>query len=141
MSNSENAAPNQIMLKAGHADLAALIGRVLICVLFFISGVWKLQSADGTIGYIASVGLPLPQLGYVIALVVELGVATALLVGFKPRTMAFIMAVFCIATAVFFHHNFGDQNQMVHFLKNLTMTGGLLQIVAFGAGRYAVSKS
>jgi len=140
MSIYESLATNRITSNAGRADLAALIGRVLICVLFLISGYWKLRDPSGTIGYIASVGLPFPQLGYAIALVVEFGVATALLVGFKARVAALVMAAFCVATAMFFHREFDDQNQTVHFLKNLTMAGGLLQIVAFGAGRYAISK-
>lgn len=141
MSTTETIATNRTASMAGYADLMALLGRVLMCALFFISGVGKLQDPPGTIGYIASVGLPFPQLGYGIALVVELGIATALLVGYKPRAAALVMAAFCVAAAVFFHRDFADQNQMVHFLKNLTMAGGLLQIVAFGAGRMAISKN
>ena len=61
-----------------------------------------------------------------------------LVLGFRARVVAFAMAVFVLATAVFFHRNFADQNQIIHFLKNIMIIGGLLQIAHFGAGRYSL---
>jgi len=116
-----------------HASTIAAIGRILIAVIFVMSGLSKLGASAATQGYIASVGLPLPLLGYVIALAAEIGGGLLLLVGFQTRLIAALLAVFTIATAVFFHNNFADQNTMIHFLKNIMITGGLLQLVAFGS--------
>lgn len=127
----------------GRADAAStdaltryvpLLGRLLLAAIFLISGFGKLTSAEGTIGYIAAAGLPAPQLAYAVALLVELGGGLLLVLGYQTRLAALALAVFTLATAFGFHANFADQNQMIHFLKNIAITGGLLQVVAFGAG-------
>ena len=118
-----------------------LLGRVLIGLPFILSGVSKLAAHDATVGYIGSVGLPLPQLGWLIAIIVEVGGGTLLLAGYRSRLVAGVLAAFALATAIFFHRNFADQNQMIHFLKNLMMAGGLLQIVYFGAGPMSLDAS
>ena len=115
-----------------------LIGRILLAVIFILSGVSKLANPAGTQGYIASVGLPLPLLAYIVAVVVEIGGGALLLVGYRTRLAALAMAVFTVAAAVFFHHAFGDQNQFIHFMKNIAIAGGLLQVFAFGAGAFSV---
>lgn len=114
------------------------LGRLLIALIFILGGYGKIGAYDGTVGYIASVGLPFPALGYVIAIIVELGGGILLLVGFQARIVAAILALFSLATAAFFHNQLGDQNQMIHFLKNLAIAGGLLQIVAHGAGALSI---
>ncbi|HWK45570.1 MAG TPA: DoxX family protein [Stellaceae bacterium] len=111
-----------------------VLGRVLMCVIFVLGGFGKLTHPSGTIGYIAKGGLPLPMVAYVISVIIELGGGLALLVGFKTRWVAAVLAVFCVVTALAFHNNFADQGQMVNFLKNLTMAGGFLFVVAHGAG-------
>ncbi len=116
-----------------------LLGRILIGVPFILSGLSKLAAHEATVGYITSVGLPFAQLGWLIAVVVELGGGALLLSGFRARTVALVLALFTLATAVFFHRNFADQNQMIHFLKNIMIAGGLLQIVYFGAGSRSVA--
>jgi putative oxidoreductase len=116
-----------------YAPTIAAVGRILIAAIFLMSGLSKLGAPAATIGYIASVGLPLPALGFFIALAAEIGGGLLLLVGFQTRLIAALLAVFTLATAVFFHNNFADQNTMIHFLKNIMITGGLLQVVAFGA--------
>jgi putative oxidoreductase len=120
------------------ADVTALLGRVLIAVIFLLSGLSKLAAPTVTIGYIASAGLPLPQLGLVIAVLVEIGGSLALIAGYQTRWAAAALAVFTIAAALAFHNHFADQNQFIHFFKNIAMTGGLLQVVAFGAGRFSL---
>jgi putative oxidoreductase len=115
-----------------------LLGRVLIGGPFILSGLSKLAAHDATIGYIGSVGLPLPQLGWLIAIVVELGGGTLLVIGYRARLVALVLALFALATAIFFHRNFADQNQMIHFLKNIMLVGGLLQIAYFGAGPMSI---
>ena len=69
-----------------------------------------------------------------VAVAVELGGGLLLIAGFQARLVAIVLALFAVVTAVSFHSNFADQNQMIHFLKNVMMAGGLLQITAFGAG-------
>ena len=118
-----------------------LLGRVMIGAPFILSGLGKLMAHDATVGYIGSVGLPLPQVAWLIALLVELGGGALLISGFRARFVALGMAVFALVTAVFFHRNFADQNQMIHFLKNVMLAGGLLQIVYFGAGPLSVDAS
>jgi len=93
-----------------------LVGRVLIGAPFLMSGLGKLAAYAATVGFIASVGLPFASLGGVIAVVLEVGGGALLLVGFRARAVSIVLAVFALATAVFFHRNFADQNQMIHFL-------------------------
>jgi putative oxidoreductase len=115
-----------------------LIGRALISAIFLISVTGKLTAPAATIGYITSAGLPFPPVAYAIAVFIELVGGLSLLVGFQTRIAAAALAVFCVAAALGFHNNFADQNQFFHFFKNIAMTGGLLQVVAFGAGRFSL---
>jgi len=115
-----------------------LFGRFLISVIFLVSGAIKLANIGAMTGYITAVGLPLPAVSFWIAVAVELGAGTLLLVGYRARLVALVLAVYCVITALFFHANFADQMQMMNFLKNLAMAGGLMQVVAFGAGALSV---
>ena len=119
-------------------SILPLIARLHLAPLFILSGVAKLADPNGTIAYIASSGAPLPQLGYVFALAVEVGGGLLLLLGYRTKYVAGAIALFSMAAAMLFHSNFADQNQMVHFLKNVAIAGGLLQVVAFGAGRFSL---
>jgi putative oxidoreductase len=119
-------------------DIASLAGRAMISALFLLSGWGKVNAPAATIGYIASVGLPFATLGFAIAVAVEIGGGLALLLGRRARTAATLIAVYSIATALAFHRNFADPNQFVHFMKNIAIAGGLLQIVASGAGRLSL---
>jgi putative oxidoreductase len=119
-------------------DTIALVGRILIGVLFLMGGLGKVAAPAETQGFIAAVGLPAPVAAYFVALVVELVGSVLLIAGFQVRIVAAGLAVFTLLTAVFFHNNFADQNQMIHFLKNFAILGGLLQVVAFGAGRFSL---
>ena len=114
------------------------IGRLLIGLPFAMSGFGKLAAYGATTGYIASVGLPVPPLAFAVAVAVELGGGLLLVAGYQTRYVAVALALFSIATALSFHNNFADQNQMIHFLKNVMMAGGLLQIAAFGAGAFSL---
>jgi putative oxidoreductase len=115
-----------------------LLGRILIGVPFLMSGLSKLGAYAGTVGYISAVGLPAPVLAYLAAVAIEVGGGALLLAGYRVRLASLVMAVFSLATAFFFHNNFADQNQMIHFLKNVMMAGGLLQITSFGAGAWSL---
>jgi putative oxidoreductase len=115
-----------------------LLGRIMIGAPFVMSGLGKLGSYAVTVGYIAAMGLPVPPLAFIVAVLTELGGGLLLLSGYRARVVSLAMAVFCVVTAIFFHHNFADQNQMIHFLKNVMMAGGLLQIAYFGAGAFSL---
>jgi putative oxidoreductase len=115
------------------------VGRLFIGLPFMVSGLSKLAAYGATIGLIASSRLPLPPpLAYAGAVTVEIGCGLLVIAGYQTRIAAVVLALFCLATAMFFHANFADPNQTFHFIKNLVMTGGLLQIVASGAGAISI---
>ena len=111
-----------------------LLGRVMLGLPFLMSGLGKLAGYSATVAYIAAVGMPFPPLAYAGSVLVEVGGGLLMLLGYRARLVSFVMALFCLATALFFHRNFADQNQMIHFLKNVMIAGGFLQITYFGAG-------
>ena len=105
-----------------------LLGRILIAALFVPAGLAKIAGFAGTTGYIASVGLPLPQVGAAIAVAVEVGFGLMVLVGWRSRLAALGMAVFTVVAGVFFHNFWAaaaDQVQMqqINFFKNLSLAG------------------
>jgi putative oxidoreductase len=108
---------------------AAFVARLCLSTIFMVSGIGKLMSPVATIGEIRSAGLPLPELGLAVAAAIELLCGGALLIGYRVRWAASILAIFSVATAVFFHASFADPNQFTHFLKNIAIAGGLLQVV------------
>jgi putative oxidoreductase len=114
------------------------IGRILIGLPFAMSGLSKLAAYGPTTAMIEAAGLPLPPLAFAVAVAVELGGGLLLILGYRVRLAALALAAFAMATALSFHSNFADQNQMIHFLKNVMMAGGLLQIAAFGAGAVSI---
>jgi putative oxidoreductase len=115
-----------------------LLGRLLIGLPFAMSGFGKLAAYGKTTAMIAAVGLPVPPLACAVAVLVELGGGLLLVLGYQVRPVAIAQAIFTIAAAVSFHNNFADQNQMIQFLKDVMITGGLLQIAAFGAGAFSL---
>jgi len=120
------------------SDTLAIAGRVMIAAIFILSGASKLADPAGTIGYIASAGLPLPQLAFAGAATIELLGGLALVLGYRTRLVALALAIFSILAALSFHSALADQNQFIHFFKNIAMAGGLLQVVAFGGGRFSL---
>jgi putative oxidoreductase len=116
----------------------AAVGRLLIAAIFLISGLGKIATPALTQGFIASARLPFPLLAYLVAIVIEVGGGILLILGYQSRIVASVMAVFTVAAALGFHRDFADQNAMAHFLKNISIAGGLLQIVAFGAGSFSL---
>ena len=119
----------------------ATSGRVLLAAIFVLSGISKLADPAGSAGYIASVGLPAPQLALWGAIAVELLGGLALIAGYKVRLVAAALATFSVVTAALFHAQLGDQTQFIMFFKNIAMAGGLMQIVAFGGGRLSLDRS
>ena len=112
-------------------------GRILLALLFLLAGIGKLGGGyAGTQGYMEAFGVPGILLPLVILL--EIGGALALIVGFQARWAALALAVFCVLSAVMFHSDFADQAQMTNFLKNLSIAGGLLMLYVHGAGAFSI---
>jgi len=123
-------------------NLLTLIGRILLAVMFVLSGIGKIGGFAGTVGYISSAGLPMANLLAIAAIVVEIGAGIALIVGFKARWAAAALVLFTVAAAMLFHNywTLPDDKQMLQqimFMKNLAITGGLLMVMAFGAGAWS----
>ena len=116
-------------------NLADLLGRVLIAAIFLVAGLNKIGGYAGTQGYMEAMGVPGALLPLVIALEV-LG-AIAIIVGWRTRLFAFLLAGFSVVAAVIFHRALGDQMQSILFLKNLAIAGGFLFLLAQGAGAWS----
>lgn len=121
----------------------SLLGRALIALLFVPAGLSKIGSFAGTAGYIASKGVPLPEVCAAIAIAAELGLGLLLLVGFQTRWAALGLAVFTFVITFIFHNFWAMPADMVMmqmqaFFKNLAAVGGLLAIVAWGAGGWSL---
>ena len=131
-------------MHSGSQDLVALIGRILVVGLFLVGGWGKINGLDGTAGYIASKNLPMPQVLAIGAAVVELVAPVLIIIGFKTRLAALVLAAFTLAATVLFHDfwNIAEtgprMQQYMMFSKNTGILGGLLMIVAFGAGRFSI---
>jgi putative oxidoreductase len=126
-----------------HNPIFPLAARLLMVALFLPAGLNKVSGFEGTVGYIASVGLPFATLGAIIAIVVEIVGPLALLVGFQVRWAALALAVFTLVATVFFHNFWAmpaEQQfvQQLMFFKNLGVVGGLLALVASGAGAWSL---
>ena len=134
--NAVDHTPTAVALTGNAA--AALAGRILIAPVFLLSGINKLAAPAAMMGMIQAAGLPAPMLALGVSIAVELVGSLALLLGFRTRVAAAILAIFSVVTALAFHAHFADQNQFIHFFKNLAMAGGLLQIVALGGGRLSL---
>lgn len=120
-----------------------LLARILLMILFIISGWSKLTGFSGTVGYLESLGTPAPMLAAVIAVVMEFFVAIVIVVGFYTRPLAFLFALFTLGTALIGHQfwTMVDAERaanMTQFLKNMSIMGGLLLLSITGAGKYSV---
>jgi putative oxidoreductase len=113
-----------------------LAGRVLLAHIFLLAGINKITGYSGTQGYMEAMGVPGMLLPLVILL--EIGGAVALIVGWQTRLAAYALALFSIVSALIFHSNLGEQMQMILFMKNWAMAGGLLVLAANGAGAFSL---
>ena len=135
-----SASPDQSRLTSmtATAKFAELAGRIFLSALFLLSGVGKIGSYAATAGYMSSVGVPGALLPAAIA--VEVFGALAIILGWKTRITALLLAGFTMLTAFAFHNNFSDQIQMIMFLKNVSIAGGFLLLVANGAGPLSLDR-
>ncbi len=127
-------------------DWAELLGRIVLAVIFVVSGFGKLTGFAGTAGYIASQGLPMPQLLAAVSILIELGGGLAVIIGWKTRWAALAFIVFLIVITPIFHNYWAaPQEQMmaqqINFMKNLSMLGGFLLLLGFGPGRYSLDRA
>jgi putative oxidoreductase len=126
-------------------DELILIARVLLMGLFMIFGWSKLTGFSGTVAYMAAQGVPLPAISAVIAVVAEFFVGIAIVIGFYTRPLAFLLAVYTLATAVIGHHYWAmvgaaRMESMINFYKNVSIMGGLLLLSVTGAGKYSIDR-
>ena len=115
-----------------------MAGRILLVVIFVVSGVGKIANPEGTERFMASMGMPLTEFFLGCAVVLELGGAASVLLGYRARLGAILLIIFMIPTTFIFHRDFSNPLQVIMFLKNTSMTGGLLMLAAFGPGPFSL---
>lgn len=137
--------PENSMTNRGNAispssaqSVAIVLARVLLALIFVLSGVSKIGALDGTLAYMQALGVPGALLWPTI--VFEIGSGLLVMVGFQTRLTAFLMAVFCLLTGAIFHHAFADQIQLIMLLKNVSMAGGFLLLAAVGPGPISLDR-
>jgi putative oxidoreductase len=126
-------------------NAAALVGRILIALIFVISGAMKIGGFSGVAGYIGSKGLPMPEVLAALTIALELGGGLLLIIGWKVRWVALLFFLWLIPTTFIFHRFWGIdaaqvQNQLNHFLKNISIMGAMWMLMAFGPGAYSVDR-
>jgi putative oxidoreductase len=120
-------------------SIYSLVGRLLLAAVFLPAGLSKIAGFAGTVGYIGSVGMPLPTVSAVVAIAVEVLGGLALVLGFQTRIAALVLAAFTLVASFFFHNfwTLPEAQQMMQqlmFFKNIGLVGGLLTLAAWGAG-------
>lgn len=127
------ARPSRHTLLANSA--LSLLGRVGLATTFLFSGLAKLAAPGAALAAIVESGLPLPGIALLLALFVELIVSSALALGYHTRLAALVLAGFSVITAFTFHHSLSEQNQFLHFFRNLAISGGLLHAASRDEGK------
>src|SRR3972149_11868940 len=115
-----------------------LIGRILAAFIFLMAGINKIGNPSGTQAYMATFGIPLAGLFLAGAIAIEILGSLSLILGYYAKIGAWALILFMIPTTLIFHLNFADQNQFIHFIENVSMTGGLLYIATYGAGGWSI---
>jgi putative oxidoreductase len=119
-------------------SLVSLVGRILLVLIFLNSGIGKIENFEGTAKFMAQYGMPYTSLFLFGAIIFELGGSIFVILGYYARFGALLLLIFLIPTTIIFHTNFEDPIQMIMFMKNLSMFGGLLVLLAMGAGRFSL---
>ena len=119
-------------------QILELVGRIFISLIFLVAGVGKILNYEGTVGYMESFGVP----GYLLipAIIIEILFPLLIIVGYKTKFSAIILALFAILLAIIFHTDFSNQMQLMSFLKNFAIAGGFLIIFVKGAGKYSIDQ-
>lgn len=121
----------------------SLVGRILLAIMFLLAGISKIGGFAGTAGYIASKGLPMPDVLTALTIIVEIGCGLALILGYCTRWAALILAGFTLVASVIFHNFWAmpaaqQMTQQLMFMKNIAVIGGLLTVAAWGAGAFSL---
>jgi len=119
-------------------NVIPLIGRILMAAIFLVAGYGKIMQPAGTQLYMAGHGMPLPVLSWALAVVFEVGGGALLVLGYKARWAAGALIVFTILATAVFHSQLSDRMQMIMFMKNLAIIGGLLMVVSSGPGAWSL---
>lgn len=127
-------------------NISALAGRILLALIFVLSGFNKITGFEGTAAYMAGKGLPMAEVLLVLTILIEIGGGLLLIIGYRARQAALLMFLFLIPVTLVFHNFWAApaaeaQMQMIQFMKNLSIMGGMLCVAAFGAGRYSLDRS
>jgi len=122
-----------------------LVARILLMVLFLKFGWPKLTGFSDTVAYMERIGAPVPMLAAIIAIVMELGVSSAIVLGFYARPLAIVIAIYTFGTSIIAHHywnmtGIAQYTNMVNFYKNLSIIGGLLLLSVTGPGKYSLDR-
>jgi putative oxidoreductase len=123
---------------SGFHDIALVVGRILIGVLFLVAAYNKFKGYDGTIAYFTRLGVPAPSVTAPLIELFEVAAAILLIVGYQTRIAALALGAFVVVAALFAHTNFADGNQLNHFLKNVAIAGGCLALFVSGPGAYSL---
>ncbi len=115
-----------------------LIGRILLALIFVVSGFNKITGWDGTLGYMASKGIPMTDILLIITIIIELGGGLMIVFGIYARWAAFAIFLFLIPVTLIFHPFWADPEQMNNFMKNIAIMGGMLYIITYGSGSYSI---
>ena len=113
-----------------------LIGRIFLSALFLIEGIGKLFTQEQVITYMEEYGVP--GILFIPAVIVEILFPLLLIVGYKTKLAALVMALFTLTVTIIFHTNFGDGMQLISFLKNLAITGGFMIVIAYGSNKFSL---
>jgi putative oxidoreductase len=116
----------------------SLIGRILLVLIFLQSGIGKIENFQGTAQYMAKFGMPFTNFLLVGSIFLELVGSVTAILGYYTRFGALLLIVFLVPTTLIFHTNFADRMQVIHFMKNVSMFGGCLILLASGAGRFSL---
>ncbi|HEX3098833.1 MAG TPA: DoxX family protein [Usitatibacter sp.] len=127
------------------SNTAALVGRILLALIFVVSGFGKIGGFEGVAGYIGSKGLPMPEVLAALTVALELGGGILLIAGYKTRWVAVLFFLWLIPTTLIFHKFWGldpktAQQMQIHFLKNVSIMGGMLLLAAFGPGAWSFDR-
>ena len=117
-------------------NILDLLSRIFISLLFLINGYFKITNYDGSLEWME--GYNVPEILLIPAIILEFAAPILIIVGYKTKIVAFLLAAFCMTTALIFHTDFSSQIQITSFLKNIALAGGFLLIVVNGAKKYSL---
>ena len=117
-------------------NILDLCARILISILFFLNGIFKIMKYDGAVSWMESYGIP--GLLIIPAIILEIVGPILIILGYKTKITAAILSVFCLVTAIIFHNDFDNQMQLTSFLKNIAIAGGFLFLVVNGSKKFSL---